>query len=193
MSSSAEDVPTSLLEDERKMRLDEYEGLRRNNGPENPYRLHQELADVMWNNCGIWRTQKDLLGARESLKELASRARACNLIDDSSWTNQAVPFTRAVINMVEMSKAIVEGAIARDESRGAHFKMDTPQRDDEHWLKSTLATWTPSGPTIAYEPIDTRYIAPRARKYRINQNIVVKEIMGEDYLKNLVPSSAEPE
>ena len=173
------------MEDARQQSQAEYDGLRKSNGPENPYRLHQELADVMWNNCGIWRTQKDLLSARTRLDELAARARQCNLLDDSGWTNQAVPFNRAVIHMIEMSKAIVGGAIIRDESRGAHFKMDTPQRDDEHWLKTTLATWTATGPSFAFEPIDTRYLAPRARKYRINQNLIVKEIMGEDYLKSL--------
>jgi succinate dehydrogenase / fumarate reductase flavoprotein subunit len=182
LPASGDDVPTSLLEDERRKRGDEYDALRKSNGSENPYRLHQELADVMWNKCGIWRTQADLLSAREDLNSLGERARKCDLLDDSAWTNQAVPFTRAVIHMIEMSKAIVGGAIVRDESRGAHFKMDTPQRDDEHWLKTTLATWTSTGPSFEFEKIDVRYLAPRARKYRINQNIIVKEIMGEEFL-----------
>jgi succinate dehydrogenase / fumarate reductase, flavoprotein subunit len=178
---SAEDAG-SLVEDAREQRRAEYEQLRRSNGSENPYRLHAELADVMWNNCGIWRTQKDLLSAQERLAELASRARQCDLIDDSAWTNQAVPFTRAVINMIEQSKAIVAGALIRDESRGAHFKMDTPTRDDENWLKTTLAKWTPGGPEFEFEEVDTPFIAPRPRKYRINQNMVVREIMGEEAL-----------
>ena len=85
--------------------------------------------------------------------------------------------------MIEQSKAIVGGAIVRDESRGAHFKMDTPDRDDTNWLKTTLATHGPSGPSFDFEPIDCRYMAPRARKYRINQNKVVKEILGEEALQ----------
>lgn len=166
----------------QKERQAEYDALRRSNGTENPYRLHAELSETMWNNCGIWRTQRDLIAARGKLDELAARAHQCNLLDDSGWANQSVPFTRAVIHMIEQSKAIVGGAIVRDESRGAHFKMDTPDRDDSKWLKTTLASWTPDGPTFDFEPIDTRYIAPRARKYRINQNKVVKEIMGEEAL-----------
>ena len=51
--------------------------------------------------------------------------------------------------MIEQSKAIVGGAIVRDESRGAHFKMDTPARDDEHWLKTTMATYAPEGPKFS--------------------------------------------
>lgn len=182
MKASGEDVPTSVLEDARKQRESEYNELMKSNGTENPYRLHAELADVMWNNCGIWRTQVDLLTARTQLDNLAVRARQCGLIDDSGWTNQAVPFTRSLINMIEQSKAIVGGAIVRDESRGAHFKMDTPDRNDTDWLRTTLATYTGAGPEFSFEPIDTRYIAPRARKYRINQNMIVKELMGDDYL-----------
>jgi succinate dehydrogenase / fumarate reductase flavoprotein subunit len=176
------EVSPANLEDARALRQSEYDGLRRSNGSENPYRLHAELADTMWNNCGIWRLQSDLVRAKSKLDELAERTKQCDLVDNSGWTNQAVPFTRALINMIEQSKAIVGGAIIRDESRGAHFKMDTPDRDDANWLKTTLATYAPEGPTFEFEPIDCRYIAPRARKYRINQNKVVKEILGEEAL-----------
>lgn len=183
----------SQLSEAQALRHTEYHALRQSNGTENPYRLHAELADTMWNNCGIWRTQKDLFSAKAKLDELATRARQCGLVDDSTWSNQAVPFTRALINMIEQSKAIVGGAIVRDESRGAHFKMDTPNRDDEHWLRTTMATWTASGPTFAFEPIDTRFIAPRARKYKINQNKIVLQIMGPEALEGVGEESAKPQ
>jgi len=181
-NGSAADASQAMLEDARLERQSQYDQLKTSNGTENPYRLHAELGDVMWNNCGIWRVQADLLKAKEKLDELTVRAQQCDLIDDSNWTNQAVPFARAVINMIEQSKAIVGGAIVRDESRGAHFKMDTPARSDENWLKTTLADWTPSGPEFSYEPIDTRYIAPRPRKYAVNQLSIVEKLLGEKYL-----------
>lgn len=182
LPAASEDASPGLLADARAQRQSQYDALKRANGPENPYRLHDELADTMWNNCGIWRTQKDLLAARTKLDELATRVHHCNLLDDSTWSNQAVPFTRALVNMIEQSKAIVGGAIIRDESRGAHFKMDTPDRNDTDWLKTTMAKWTEKGPEYAFEPVDVRFIAPRPRKYRINQNKVVKAIMGEEAL-----------
>ena len=185
------DADPTLLGAARAEQQAIYTGLKQSNGPENPYQLHAELADVMWNYCGIWRVQTDLLKARTSLDELAARARQVNLVDDSGWSNQAVPFARAVINMIEQSKAIVGGAIDRDESRGAHFKMDTPDRDDTKWLKTTMAKWTPTGPEFTYEPIDCRYIAPRARKYKVNQNMIVKKLLGEDYLENLLGKKEE--
>jgi succinate dehydrogenase / fumarate reductase flavoprotein subunit len=179
-----------LAADARAERVAEYDALRQSNGPENPYQVYSDLADLMWNNCGIWRTQADLFNARTKLDEVSARARNCKLIDDSTWSNQAVPFTRALIHMVEMSKAIVGGAILRDESRGAHFKMDTPNRDDDKWLVTTKAAWTARGPEFDLsEKIDVRHIAPRARKYRINQNTIVKEIMGESALAAVAPTT----
>jgi succinate dehydrogenase / fumarate reductase flavoprotein subunit len=176
-------IASSVFDEAAKQRQSEYADLSSSHGDENPYRLHADLADLMWNNCGIWRTQKDLLAARDHLDVLAQRIKKCGVVDSSSWTNQAVPFTRAMTHMIEASKAIVGGAIVRDESRGAHFKMDTPDRDDKNWLKTTLASWTPTGPTFSFEPIETNVLAPRARKYRINQNMIVKQIMGESALE----------
>jgi succinate dehydrogenase / fumarate reductase flavoprotein subunit len=190
--ASPAEASEAALADATSQRTAEYQALRKSNGTENPYRLHAELAETMWNNCGIWRTQRDLLSAREKLGELSDRVHQCELLDDSDWTNQAVPFTRALVNMIEQSKAIVGGAIIRDESRGAHFKMDTPDRDDTNWLRTTMAAWSPEGPSFTLEPIDTRYIAPRPRKYKINQNKIVKMIMGEDALKGVEAKQPEP-
>lgn len=182
MDASADDA-APVVEEAVRERQAEYDGLRQSNGKENPYALHAELAETMWNGCGIWRTQKDLLAARDQLDQLTVRAKQCDLIDNSGWTNQAVPFTRALVHMIEQSKAIVGGAIVRDESRGAHFKMDTPDRNDEKWLCTTKATWSANGPTFDLsEKVECSYIAPRPRKYKINQNKVVKLIMGEEAL-----------
>jgi len=190
MDESAE-TASVLVADEVARRKEEYRTTASNNGPENPYRLHAELADLMWNNCGIWRKQADLLKTRESLRDLADRANKCGILDGSSWANQAVPFTRAIRNMIEQSKAIVEGAIIRDESRGAHFKMDTPNRDDKKWLRTSLARYEPEGPQFTFEPIDCSFIAPRARKYKINQNKIVVQIMGPEALSDIA-TSPEP-
>jgi succinate dehydrogenase / fumarate reductase flavoprotein subunit len=137
----------------------------------------------MWNYCGIWRLQSELEGARAKLDELTVRADQCNLLDAGNWANQAVPYTRTLKHMIEMSKAIVGGAIARDESRGAHFKLDTPERDDDKWLCTTKATWNQSGPTFDFsEKVDVRALSPRPRKYKINQNTVARFILGDDVL-----------
>jgi len=188
------DVATDngLVKESTNACTSDYEAIATNQGSNNPYQVAADLADLMWNNCGIWRTQKDLLSARTQLDSLTEQAKDCRLLDDSAWANQALPFARALGNMIEMSKAIVGGAIVRNESRGAHFKMDTPNRDDDNWLVTTKATWAPEGPQFDLsEQIDTTFIAPRARKYRINQNTIVKEIMGEKFLEGIGSASAD--
>jgi succinate dehydrogenase / fumarate reductase flavoprotein subunit len=179
-----QDLPASVANDAKGKMLQDYESLKRSNGAENPYQLLSELQETMWNSCGIWRLQKELLAARDKLAELSERAHKCQSLDGGGWANQAVPFTRSLINMIEMSKAIVEGAIVRDESRGAHFKLDTPERDDAKWLVTTKASWAPGRPSIDLsEKVECNVLQPRARKYRINQNQVVRLIMGEDFFE----------
>lgn len=194
LEASAEDLSPGVMADEAARHKNEYENLCKADGTENPYQVSADLADVMWNNCGIWRKQSDLIKSKTSLAELAERARRCKILDSGNWTNQVVPFTRNVQHMIEMSKAIVEGAIARDESRGAHFKMDTPERNDEKWLRTTKATWTPNDPVLDFsEEVDVCYIAPRARKYRINQIKIVEEIMGRESLSDIDTGSQSPD
>jgi succinate dehydrogenase / fumarate reductase flavoprotein subunit len=57
----------------------------------------------------------------------------------------------------------------RDESRGAHYKPEFPERNDEQWLKTTMARFTPKGPALAYEKVDTRFIVPRKRVYNVDK------------------------
>jgi succinate dehydrogenase flavoprotein subunit len=69
--------------------------------------------------------------------------------------------------MVALGKVVAAGALARDESRGAHYKPEFENRDDEKWLKTTIATYDPRrrAPHLSYEPVDVRFIKPRPRVY----------------------------
>ena len=71
-------------------------------------------------------------------------------------------FTRQLYNMLQLSRVIVQGAAMRDESRGAHYKPDFPERDDDNWLKTTKATFSPDtdAPRFEFEPVDTSLIPP---------------------------------
>jgi succinate dehydrogenase / fumarate reductase flavoprotein subunit len=57
------------------------------------------------------------------------------------------------------------GALERDESRGAHYKPAFPNRDDDKFMKTTIAHWTPQGVKLAYEEVNTSLYKPVARKY----------------------------
>jgi succinate dehydrogenase/fumarate reductase flavoprotein subunit len=67
--------------------------------------------------------------------------------------------------MLDIAEAIVVGALKREESRGAHSRLDFKERDDERFLKHTIATLTPKGPEIAYTPVKVTKYKPEARRY----------------------------
>jgi succinate dehydrogenase / fumarate reductase flavoprotein subunit len=71
------------------------------------------------------------------LVELLERFRNINLSDRSQWANTTVVFARQLYNMLQLARVIAQGAAMRDESRGAHYKPDFPERDDKNWLKTT--------------------------------------------------------
>ena len=89
-----------------------------------------------------------------------------NSINDSNlWATMALPHARHLDNMLELARVITLGALNRNESRGAHYKPEFPDRDDEHWLKTTIAEYSGEGPVFSYEPIDVSLIKPRKRDY----------------------------
>jgi succinate dehydrogenase / fumarate reductase flavoprotein subunit len=74
-------------------------------------------------------------------------------------------FTRWLDGMLTLAEVITKGALQRNESRGAHYKPDFPERDDDNFLKATIATYTPNGPELSYVPVDVSHIQPRKRDY----------------------------
>jgi succinate dehydrogenase / fumarate reductase flavoprotein subunit len=67
--------------------------------------------------------------------------------------------------MLHLSRVVTLGALARNESRGSHYKPAFPDRDDANWQKTTVADFTPAGPKFHYDPIDVSLCTPVARKY----------------------------
>ncbi len=141
--------------------------LLNNRGGENPFKLWRELGQTMTANATVIRVNKNLKQTDETIVELLERFQRVNLSDKSQWANTSFAFTRQLGNMLELSRAIVLGAILRDESRGAHYKPDFPDRNDERFLKTTRAIFTGSveGPRFEWEEVDTQFIKPRPRRY----------------------------
>jgi succinate dehydrogenase / fumarate reductase flavoprotein subunit len=167
LAGLAADAPASIFDGavgEQKQRLEEVYALRR--GSENPYRLHEELGDWMTRHCTVVRSETKLRETDAKLRELMERWKGIDLPDRGEWVNQSVVFTRQVRDMLELARVMVAGAIARTESRGVHLRPDHPERDDERWLKTTIAAWTPDGPALTYEPVDTSLVPPRPRQYK---------------------------
>ena len=95
------------------------------------------------------------------------RAKNININDTSRWSNQTAMFIRQLDHMLQLARVITIGAYNRNESRGAHYKPEFPDRNDEEWLKTTKATYNPetNAPEFSYEEVDVSYIKPRKRDY----------------------------
>ena len=142
-------------------------GLMKNKGTENPFKLWRELGDTMTQHATVIRYNKGLTQADGKIVELLDRYKNINLSDRSQWANTSFAFARQLYNMLELARVIVQGALLRDESRGAHYKPEFPERNDEKFLKTTKTSFTDSaeGPRFEYEAVDTQYIQPRPRRY----------------------------
>lgn len=165
LKKSAEDVSSTVFDRAAKEQTTKYEDLLKMEGTENAYVIHKELGEWMTNNMTVVRYNDKLEATIGKIKELKQRYRNINMTDTSRWNNQGVAFTRQLWNMLELSEAMTLGALLRNESRGAHYKPEFPDRNDEEFLKTTKATWTPDGPQISYEEVDVSLIPPRIRDY----------------------------
>lgn len=139
--------------------------LLKSTGTENPFKIWRELGETMTKHATIVRYNSGLDEADAKIVELLARYKNINLSDKSQWANTSFAFTRQLNNMLELARVIVQGARVRDESRGAHYKPEFPDRNDEKFLKTTKATYVGGAPSITFEDVDTSWITPRPRVY----------------------------
>ena len=188
-NSKTAPVASSVLESECKLETENYKKLVAQDGPENPFVIHRELGDAMSAFCLIERHNDELLQLRGMIEGYAERLKKASSLDKSGSGNMSAVFLRQLDGMICMSKAVVEGAILRDECRGAHYKpafdneapsKETPIDDpawtayyekfltqSQEWLKTTIAKHDSSKslPTIEYKPVDSRHLEPEPRDY----------------------------
>ena len=139
--------------------------LIKQSGSENQYVLHQEMGKWMTDNVTVVRYNDKLKATDEKLLELMDRYKRISINDSNLWATMALPHARHLDNMLELARVITLGALNRNESRGAHYKPDFPNRDDENWLKTTIAEYSGEGPVFSSEPVDVSLIPPRKRDY----------------------------
>jgi succinate dehydrogenase / fumarate reductase flavoprotein subunit len=154
---------------------DEFRSIAGMSGPENPHVLAEEMGDWMTDNVTVVRENSKLAATEEKLQELSDRWNRIGLTDKSAYGNRELSFINQLRNMLVIARVMTRGALLRDESRGAHYKVrdlskgvaedNALPRDDANFLKTTIAEHTPEGPKISYRPVDTSLIQPRPRKY----------------------------
>jgi succinate dehydrogenase / fumarate reductase, flavoprotein subunit len=162
-------VPSTVFEREQKRQQELNDALLKGQGGENPFHIWKEMGELMTEHATVVRYNKGLRKADEQLVTLIERSRRMNLSDRSAWANQTLAFCRELTNMLQLARVIVKGAEARNESRGAHYKPDFPDRDDANFMKTTKAVFAPDAdePVLSYEPVDASLLTPRPRKYDI--------------------------
>ena len=165
LETGAEAAPSSVYERERRRQEEKNRALISQDGAENPLAIWREMGELMTEHVTVTRINKNLEMAYSKLLELEARYRKINLSDRSSWSNQTLNFARELENMLVLARVITAGAYARNESRGAHYKPEFPERDDANWLKTTRAKWNDGEIQLVYEPVDISLIPPRARRY----------------------------
>jgi succinate dehydrogenase / fumarate reductase flavoprotein subunit len=156
---------SKIYDQELQLQREINEGLIKQSGNENQYVLHQEMGQWMTDNVTVIRYNDKLKATDNKLLELMDRYKRISINDSNLWATMALPHARHLANMLELARVITLGALNRNESRGAHYKPDFPDRDDENFLKTTIAEYSGEGPVISYEPVDIALIKPRKRDY----------------------------
>ena len=165
LEKGAESISSGVYDNERKRQEDKNQALISPDGTENPMTIWRELGEVMTEHVTVTRINKDLQAADAKIRELLERYGRINLSDRTRWSNQTLNFARELGNMLVLARVVTLGALQRNESRGAHYKPDFPERDDANWLKTTRAKWVNGEISLSYEPVDISQIPPRARRY----------------------------
>jgi succinate dehydrogenase / fumarate reductase, flavoprotein subunit len=165
LEKGADSTPSSVFEHERVRQQDITDQLLHQQGSENPITIWRELGDVMTENVTVIRYNAALTKTLTKIDELSDRFKKINLQDRTQWANQTLNFARELGNMLVLARAITMGALERNETRGAHYKPEFPERDDKNWLKTTKASYQTGKITLEYEPIDTSLLPLRERKY----------------------------
>jgi succinate dehydrogenase / fumarate reductase flavoprotein subunit len=179
LKKSASDLPRSLYEKAREKEEEKYKAILAMDGDENAFALHADLAATMLRDVTIERENETVKKAIDKIGETEKRLEKAGVLDTGKRANQSAQFIRHFRNMLVLARIIAEGALRRDESRGAHFKPKFPDRNDAEWLRTTLARHGDGGPEFIREfdyecagkpvhvtdEVDISLVKPRPRKY----------------------------
>ena len=134
-------------------------------GAERVPAIREEMQALMTEKCSIYRDRAGLEAALDELETLRERHGRLGLVNRGGVHNYELKEAFELGNMLRVSEAILRSALAREESRGAHFRTDHPERDDGGWLKHTLVSRSIEGLTLSYKPVAITRFQPQERKY----------------------------
>ncbi len=128
-------------------------------------KIRLEMGETMNEHVAVFRDEQGMQTALQTIRRLRERYAELAVQDKSQVFNTNLVFTLELGFMLDTAEVICGSALARKESRGAHYRTDIPQRDDANGLKHTLAYFNPEGPTIDYSPVTITRWQPQVRSY----------------------------
>ncbi|MEP7136131.1 MAG: succinate dehydrogenase/fumarate reductase flavoprotein subunit [Chloroflexota bacterium] len=159
-NASVAEMPKSAEQEWAKI-----EALFQSKGTEDHYQIRKELRKNLDANMGVFRTGEQMQAGLDKIRELKERYKHISVKDKSLRYNTDLERAIETGFMIDVAEAATLGALTRTESRGGHSRRDFKVRDDENWLKHTMATFTATGPKLDYIPVDISMWKPVERKY----------------------------
>ena len=144
---------------------DKIQSLLESKGTEHVPVLRETLQCLMTEKCSVFRNGENLEQALGQIRLLKKRLQMVGLTNKSKVFNMELQEALEINNMVRVAEVIVFSALQRKESRGAHFRSDYPERNDQEWLKHTFVHETPIGLKESYKPMEIGRFAPKKRRY----------------------------
>jgi succinate dehydrogenase / fumarate reductase flavoprotein subunit len=144
---------------------DDLERLLHSSGTERVATIRQELQELMMDNVGVFRIEDQIAAAVDRILELKERYGRIAIQDKGKQFNTELLEAIELGYLLDLAEVTTHSALARKESRGAHSREDYPARDDENWLKHTLAYHTDKGMELRYKPVSITRFQPKPRTY----------------------------
>ena len=166
MAQCVKGAPLPVLPREPEGRArQEIERRRTSRSAESVAALHASLQRTMMEDVSVYRNAGGLTRALEKITELRGRYRTVGVVDRSQTFNTELLEALELGYLLDLAETVAAGALARQESRGAHSREDFPKRDDPNWLKHTLARQVNGSVQLSYKPVTITTFQPQERKY----------------------------
>ncbi len=145
----------SFIENEIRIQTEKDIQLKKRKGTENPYKLAQSFGTMFRENVFIVRYNEILEYTDTIIENYLERLENIDILDSGNDYNNTVLFARSLENMMNYGRAITKASLCRNESRGALYKPEFPNRDDDNFMKTSIAEYNNGKIEISYKDIDT--------------------------------------